>query len=48
MYKLAKTLLTHAWPVVLATGLLCAGAVAAGEVQKHGDAYVVYLPGDLD
>ncbi len=28
--------------------LWCTGSAIAGDVQKHGAAYVVYLPGDLD
>ena len=48
MKRLAKTFLAHAWPVFLAAGLLCAGPVVAGDVERHGDAYVVYLPGELD
>ncbi len=48
MNRPAKTLHAFAWSVVLAAGLLCAGPGVAGEIEKHGDAYVVYLPGDLD
>ena len=33
---------------VVAGTFLCAGPVAAGDIQKHGDAFVIYLPGNLD
>ena len=33
---------------VLAGSFLCAGAVSAGDIEQHGDALVIYLPGDLD
>ncbi len=33
---------------VIAGSFLCAGPVAAGDIQKHGDAFVIYLPGNLD
>ena len=33
---------------IVSGSLLFAGPVTAGDIQKHGDAFVIYLPGNLD
>ncbi len=33
---------------IVSGSLLFAGPVTAGDIQKHGDAFVIYLPGSLD
>ena len=43
-----KACLRNVAIAILAGSFLCAGPVTAGEIEKHGDAFVVYLPGDLD
>ena len=48
MNRIGNTLRAMTWPVALAAALLCADPAAAGEIERHGDAYVVYLPGDVD
>ena len=33
---------------IVSGSLLFAGPVSASDIQKHGDAFVIYLPGNLD
>ncbi len=40
--------LKNVWMAIVMGSLLCVGPVLAGEINKHGDAFVVYLPGNLD
>jgi uncharacterized protein (DUF302 family) len=46
--QLGRAWLNGIATVILAGAFVGAGPVAAGDVQKHGDAFVIYLPGNLD
>ncbi len=48
MKKLIRTWLRGIALVAAVGGLFGAGPVTADDVQKHGDAFVVYLPANLD
>ncbi len=48
MTILRAKILQYLFICLLGSGLLFTGSAIAGDVQKHGAAYVIYLPGDLD
>lgn len=48
MGRLTETGRKYAWVAIFAGSLACVGPAVAGDIQKHGDAFVIYLPGDVD
>ena len=48
MTRSNRRIIKYVWVVLLGGSLCLAGPAIAGDVEKHGAAYVVYLPGDLD
>jgi uncharacterized protein (DUF302 family) len=48
MMQTNRRILKYLWVILLSGGLCFAGPAGAGNVERHGAAYVVYLPGDLD
>ena len=48
MNRLTIASLKKVCAAIVVGSLLCVVPVSAGEIQKHGDAFVVYLPGNLD
>ncbi len=48
MTRLNGRILKYLWIVLLGGSLCLAGPAIADDVEKHGTAYVVYLPGNLD
>lgn len=48
MNNLHKVCLRNVGMAVLAASFLFAAPAMAGDIEKHGDAFVIYLPGNLD
>lgn len=48
MKNRVKAVLRSFGIALLAGSFLCTAPVLAGDIEKHGDAFVIYLPGNLD